>query len=370
MTILIFLAVLSLLVLVHEIGHFIAAKKSGCDVDEFGIGFPPRIFSFRRGGTLYSINLLPLGGFVKIKGENGDDSPDERSFVSKSYGWKALIVSAGVLMNVALAYILISINLVMGVPAIVGAEDQFGRFAKLEDPRVAIVEIPAESPAKQAELRTGDIIRQVNGTTPANIDAVLAHFSADEAVTSEVLIQRGNETLTLQVTPNYIEQIGRNGIGVGLSESATLSYPWYVAWWYGFERTALLLWLIITSFAGLIAQLLSGGKVAADVAGPVGIAVLTGEAARLGLTHLLQFMAVLSLNLAIINILPFPALDGSRLVMLTVEKLRGRKLNVRLEQWLHIIGFSLLMLLMLVVTAKDLSRYKDGIWRSITSLFS
>jgi regulator of sigma E protease len=370
MTILIFIAVLSLLVLVNEIGHFVAAKKSGCEVEEFGIGFPPRVFSFRRGGTLYTINLLPLGGFVKIKGENGDENPDEKSFATKSYAWKSLIVSAGVLMNIALAYVLISVNLALGVPAIIGEDENFGRFARLQDQRVAIVEILDESPAKQAGLKSGDIVREIDGARPENIDAVLAHFNKEMPQAANVLIQRGDEKLTVEVTPQYLESIGRNGIGVGLSESATLSYPWYVAWFYGIERTGMLLWLIVTSFAGLIGQLLSGGSVAADVAGPVGIAVLTGEAARLGITHLLQFMAVLSLNLAIINILPFPALDGSRLLMLTIEQLRGRKFNVKIEQWLHIIGFSLLMLLMIVVTAKDINRYKEGIWRSISNLVS
>lgn len=370
MTVIIFVIVLSVLVLVHEIGHFVAAKKSGCDVEEFGIGFPPRLFSFKRAETLYTINALPLGGFVKIKGENGDDHPDEKSFAGKHYAWKALIVSAGVIMNILLAYVLITINLIAGVPAILSDGENFGRFARLQDQNIAIVEVLDASPAAQAGLRPGDVISAIDGQTPATVDEILQHFSAETPVTTLMDIRRGNDHIAVNITPTQIAEIGHNGIGIGLSESATLSYPWYVAPFYGIGRTASLLWLIITSFAGLIAQLVRGGKVAADVAGPVGIAVLTGEAAKLGLTHLLQFTAVLSLNLAIINILPFPALDGSRLLMLTIEQIRGRKFNVKFEQWLHIIGFSLLMLLMLVVTAKDINRYKDGIWNSISHFLS
>lgn len=370
MTILIFIAVLSLLVLVHEIGHFVAAKKAGCAVEEFGIGFPPRLFKFGKGETVYSINALPLGGFVKIKGENGDEAPDEKSFVTKSYPWKALIVSAGVLMNVLLAYVFITINLMIGVPAIVTEGEDFGRFARVEDPRVSIVEVLQDSPAQEAGLKSGDIIREINGISPEHTDDVLLQLGQETSAPTTLLIHRGNDALTVEVTPTYIEDIGRNGVGIGLSESVQLSYPWYIAWLYGIERTAILLWLIITSFASLIGQLISGGSVSADIAGPVGIAVLTGEAAKLGVAYLLQFTAVLSLNLAIINILPFPALDGSRLLMLTIEQIRGRKFNVKLEQWLHIVGFGLLMLLMLVVTAKDITRYKEGIWRSITNLIS
>ncbi|MBI4122148.1 MAG: site-2 protease family protein [Parcubacteria group bacterium] len=370
LTILLFVLVLGVLVLVHELGHFWAAKKSGCAVDEFGIGFPPRLFSFKRNETVYSINLLPLGGYVKIRGENGDDHPDEKSFVTKSTAWKALIVSAGVLMNVALAYVLITANLIAGVSTTVSDGENFGRFARLGEREIAIVEVLPGSPAAQADIKPGDIIRSVDQAPAETLDAVMQRFGATEAKPIALELTRGEEYLSKTIKPTRLEELGRSGVGVGLAQTAELSYPWYVAPWYGLVRTLTLLWLIIAAFGGLIAQLFSSGSVSADVTGPIGIAVLTGQVAKLGFWYLMQFAALLSLNLAIINILPFPALDGSRLLLIIIEKIRGKQLNVHLERWAHVIGFGLLMLLMVVVTARDLKTYGGGIWHAITSLFT
>lgn len=369
MTILVFILVLGALVFVHEFGHFWAAKKSGCDVEEFGLGFPPRLFSIKRAETVYSINLLPLGGFVKIRGENGDDHPDERSFVTKSAAWKAFIVSAGVLMNLVAAYVLITITLVFGVEAVVTNNDSLGKFARVSDRHVSIVEVLPESPAQRAGLSTGDRIERLDGKDVVSVDELLEQFSRREGEQIELQLKRGQESVTASVTPSVIEEIGRTGVGVGLSQTATISYPWYVAPYYGLTRTATILWLILSAFAGLISQLFSRGGVSADITGPIGIAVLTGEVAKLGLIYLLQFAALLSLNLAVINILPFPALDGSRLLLIIIEKIRGKQLNVKFERWAHVLGFGLLMLLMVVVTARDIKTYGGGIWQSITSLF-
>lgn len=368
-TILLFILVLGALVLVHELGHFWAAKKSGCAVDEFGIGFPPRVFSIKRGDTVYSINLLPLGGFVKIRGENGDDAPDEKSFVTKSVGWKALIVSAGVLMNVAMAYVLITASLVFGVNAVVDESNAPGRFATLSNEKIRIVQVLPEGPADRAGLQVGDSVTKLDGREVSTVAPLLERFANDqgEAVTLEVL--RDGQAQSIILNPAFIEDIGHAGVGVGLSHNATLSYPWYVAPWYGLTRTLTMLWLILAAFGGLFVQLFSAGGVSADVTGPIGIAVLTGEVAKLGLLPLMQFAALLSLNLAIINILPFPALDGSRLLLIIVEKFRGKQLNVQLERWAHVVGFSLLMLLMVVVTARDLRTYGSSIWQSFTNLF-
>ncbi len=370
LTILVFIAVLASLVLVHEFGHFWAAKKAGCDVEEFGIGFPPRLWSFKKNETVYSINLFPVGGFVKIKGENGDENPTEKSFVKKSFGWKSLIISAGVLMNVLLAFVLITINLIIGVPTEVVPGHDYGRFAKLSNHEVMITELIKDAPAQQAGLLPGDTIVAVQGQGLTTVDAAIKQLSSSQGQPITIVYKRGEETKQVSVTPAMIAEIGHEGIGVGLSETATFSYPWYVAPFFGVARTLEIIWLIISAFAQMIGNLFAHGAVPSDVAGPIGIAVLTGQVARLGFTHLMQFAALLSLNLAVINILPLPALDGGRLAMIVYERLRGRKLKLAVEHWIHIVGFAFLILLMIAVTAKDLFTYGGGIWQSVSNFFS
>ena len=368
--ILIFVLVLGVLVLVHEIGHFITALKLGCDVEEFGIGFPPRLFSFKKRGIRFSINLLPLGGYVKIKGEDGSNKNDPGSFASKPAWKKSLIVLAGVFMNVVLAYVLISITLVMGIPTFDPNPDEYGRFAKFSDEQIAIVQILEDSPASAAGVLPGDIVLSVDGTiidTVAQLQATLSKQPPQE-VSLEVL--RDEEVKQFMITPAQIEGIDRLGIGVGLAETAVVSYPWYIAPLVGFTRTFEILWLILVAFKDLFVQFVTTATVGVDVAGPIGIAVITAQVADLGFVHLLQFTALLSLNLAIINILPFPALDGSRLVFIILEKIRGKKMQARFEKWIHIFGFGLLMLLMIVITIQDIQRYGASIWEGITSIFS
>lgn len=369
-TIITFILVLGILVLVHEIGHFWAAKKAGCDVEEFGIGFPPRLFSFKRGETLYSINVFPVGGFVKIRGENGDDTPDEKSFVSKSFAWKSFIISAGVLMNVLLAFVLISGNLIAGVPVTVEEGQEFGASARLHDRHVGIIEVLPEYPAAKAGLNRGDEILSINGEPMTSVSQTISTISAAGTSPLQFEIRRAEETQNITVTPEVLEELNRTGVGVGLADTATLSYPWYTAWWYGFKRTFLTLWLIIAAFGQMIATIFRDGTPGADVAGPIGIAVITGEVARLGWVHLVQFTALLSLNLAIINILPFPALDGGRLAMIVMERLRGKKMRAQVERLIHLFGFVFLIVLMVAVTARDIGKYGQGIWQAITGLFT
>lgn len=368
-TILVFIAVLGLLVLVHELGHFWAAKKAGCGVDEFGIGFPPRLWSFTYKGTLYSINLFPIGGFVKIQGENGEENPSPRSFVTKSFGWKSLIISAGVLMNVLLAYVLITGNLIIGVPTEISPNEQFDRYATLSNRAVTIVQVLPDSPAADAGLQAGDRIVAIDGVQASNVDETISVLGNAQMNALQIEYLRGDVENTVTVTPVILEELGKSGVGVGLTETATLSYPWYSAWWYGAKRTVLILWLILQAFGGMIANIFTKGSLPSDVAGPIGIAVITGEVARLGITHLVQFAALLSLNLAIINILPLPALDGGRLALIVLERLRGKKMKVFVEQWIHILGFAFLIVLMIAVTARDLFTYGGGIWQTITNLF-
>jgi len=368
-TILIFIGVLGLLVLVHELGHFIAAKKAGCYVEEFGIGFPPKLFQIKRGETNYTINLLPLGGYVKIRGENGEDTDDPRSFVNQSFAWKTLIISAGVLMNVLLGYILLTIGLMVGVPTLL-SDDSIDRFAKITNEKVQIVQLLPESPAVGAELQLGDFITSVDGQNISNTKSLSDALNKEGVNQVSLGIVRGREEIYIDIIPSELEQLQRKGIGVGLAETATIAYPWYVAPYYGLKQTLYILWLIIAAFASLIASFVQGAGVTADIAGPIGIAVITGEVAKQGIIQLLQFTALLSLNLAIINIIPFPALDGGRLALILLEKIRKKKLNIKFEYWIHTLGFTALIILIIVVTARDISNYGSGIWASIQNIFS
>ncbi len=369
MTIILFILVLGLLVLVHEFGHFYAAKKAGCYVEEFAIGFPPRLFKIQGKETVYTINALPIGGFVKIRGEDGALPDDPKSFASKSFWQKSAIILAGVGMNIALAYVFITAVLAIGIPTIVTEEVKFPSVATISDRQVQIVSVLPDSPASRVGLEPGDVLLSIDETVIQEIGEVKTAFTQIEPEETLIEYRRGEELATTRVVPENLEDIEGTGIGIALTETAMVSYPWYIAPFYGIERTLAMLWLIISAFAGLIAQLFTTGGVSADIAGPIGIAVLTGEVAKLGLVHLLQFTAVLSLNLAIINVLPFPALDGSRFVLIVLEKIRGKKLNSVFEHWVNILGFGFLMLLMVFVTAKDLSTYGGSLFEAITSVF-
>lgn len=353
-TIIIFIIVLGVLVLVHELGHFWAAKAAKCKVHKFSIGFPPVIFRKKYKETDYQVGALPLGGYVSIEGEDGNgDKDDPGNFSNKSFAWKTLIISAGVLMNIALAYVLMSIGLIAGVPVLVEQDTDFGKFARLDDNQITIVNVLENTPAQEVGIEAGDVITKINGDELFSGDDLVNEINTNPESEKQITITREGEELQFSFTPIKLEQTEQYGVGVSLAETASLSYPWYVAPYYGFIRTFTILWLILTSFAGLIVGLFQGAGLPAEIAGPVGIAALTGEVAKHGIIQLMQFTALLSLNLAIINILPFPALDGGRLLFVIIAKVSGKKVNVNFEKWLHIFGFAALMLLMLLITIKD-----------------
>lgn len=352
-TALIFLIVLSVLVFVHEFGHFITAKKLGVRVDEFGFGFPPRAFSVKRGGTVYSLNWIPLGGFVKIKGEMAEEATGRDSFATQSAPRRLLILAAGVTMNMLLAWALFSAAALIGLTETV---DDVHASATVKNRAVTVTDVLPESPAAAAGIGYGDSITAVNGTPVAQVAALqdtLRNASGEVALT----LRRGQTTREVRVTPVTLEQTGKSGIGVGLLETGTVSYPFWYAPVRGAQITAMNTLAVFQAFGGLIAGLVTGKGVSADVAGPVGIAVATGEVARLGFIYLLQFTALLSINLAVINILPLPALDGGRVLFLAIEKVRRKPVDRRIEGIVHQIGFALLLFLALLVTVQDVRRF-------------
>ncbi len=376
-TTLIFILVLSVLVFAHELGHFWTARKLGVKAEEFGFGFPPRAFGFYRdikgkwrhfGGnrsledlpaeqapadTVYSLNWLPIGGFVRIKGENGEGKQDHDSFAAKSLWRRALILSAGVMMNIILAAMLLSLGYMIGLPQSI---DDVRPSAHITKAEVVVMETLADSPAQKAGLQAGDVIVSVNGEAVNSSEGLQALVGANNGQATNFVVKSQAEEKNLQITPEIISSTGKPGIGVSIYASGTVRYPFFIAIWEGIRATGLMFWAIIVAFAVLIRDLFLGAGVGGQVAGPVGIATLTGQVAHLGFAYLLQFMALLSLNLALINILPFPALDGGRLLFLLIEKFKGRPVRQSVEALIHTIGFWLLILLIIVVTYKDIVR--------------
>lgn len=350
-TIIAFAAVLFVLVMVHEWGHFFAARKSGMNVEEFGFGFPPRIASFIKKGTRYSFNWLPLGGFVKIQGENGDDDRPG-SFATKSILKRLIVLSAGVIMNLVLAWVLLSLALGFGTPQ---AVNSVGQDAAMEDQRVVIGTVASSSPAQQAGIEAGDVILKMDGQEAESVQMVQEYTTSNAGQEITYTIQRNQETKTIKTTPRENPPEGEGALGVQLAQVANVSYPWYKAAWKGLELTWDYLKLTISGFTQIIGQLFGGPAVDGEIAGPVGIAVLTGRFAKMGIVALMQFTALLSINLAIINALPIPALDGGRILFLAVEAVRGKKVRAKVEQWSHAIGFALLLALLVVITIKDVA---------------
>ncbi|MDO8626730.1 MAG: M50 family metallopeptidase [Candidatus Magasanikbacteria bacterium] len=379
-TFLIFIAVLAVLVLSHEFGHFIVARKCGIKVDEFGFGFPPRIFGIRRvkystgekrwhfvwgrraiqneikdtekqPGTLYSINWLPLGGFVKIKGEDGAAKNDPDSFSAKAAWQKASVIVAGVVMNFLLAVVFLSLGYYLGAPAALG--EATGAYA--QNVRVHILQVLPGSPAEQAGLAGGDIVESVGEAAAPRLATMQDYLALHSGQIVKINILRDRVKFTKDITPIFYPEINRAGIGVAIAEIGTLKYPWHLAIYHGFISAGIFIKEIFRAFYLLIAGVFTSASIGGSVAGPVGVAVMTGEAARLGFNFLLQFMAMLSLNLAVLNILPIPALDGGRLFFIIINKIFRRGVSVRAEQIAHSIGFALLLVLVVAVTIKDLS---------------
>ena len=355
LTLIIFILVLGLLVLVHELGHFFVARRNGVKVEEFGIGFPPKIFSIKRGDTIYSLNLLPLGGFVKIKGEMGENAEDEDSFGHKTIWQRTKIVSAGVIMNYVLAAVLLIAGFIVGIPQSI--EGNESKLANIKEAEIQVAEVIDNSPAKTAGVEIGDTIFELDGQKLETIEAVEKYTNGKTGQEMSVKLQRNGNIVDFKITPKVLEGETRGEMGVGIVKVGIVSYPWYYAVWKGIETTGILTWKILQAFYSLFKNILLHGKLGIDITGPVGIAIVTGKVARMGLIYLLQFIALLSINLAIINFLPFPALDGGRVMFFALEKLRGKAISQKIENAIHTAGFALLMLLIIVVTYRDIATY-------------
>jgi regulator of sigma E protease len=378
-----FLVILSGLVLLHELGHFIVARLLGVKADEFGFGFPPRAIGFvkengkwKRVGrtdrtryeqTVWSLNWLPLGGFVRLKGEMPEDAQDADSLLAKN-GWqKFAILAAGVTMNWLLAATIFSVGFMVGVPAVV---DGLPSSAIVSDSKVRIMDVVPGTAAAKAEVQPGDELLSIDGVMIADAEAARTELGARSIEGAELalVVERGTEQIEIKVRPEYLAQLDRVALGVALADTGTVRFPVWLAVGEGFTLAARYTWMILVGFGQLVHGLFNG-RTSAELSGPVGIAVMTGGIVQQGGWAVAQFAAILSLNLAVINFLPIPALDGGRAVSVILEGIRRKKNNIRTEAIVHQIGFLTLMLIVLLVTIQDLRRYGGTIWQGILGLF-
>jgi len=331
--------ILLLLVFVHELGHFLTAKLSGITVREFGFGYPPRLFGVTYKGTIYSVNLLPLGGFTRMEGEDGSEAAAMApgSFAAKSKGTRTLVLGAGALMNAILAPLLLMVVFMIGSPTPNG--------------KVEISMVQPGSPAASAGFQPGDVVSDIQGHPIHDLadfkDQV--QFRLGQPTTFTVV--RGGQSIgNLTVTPRENPPPGEGSVGVAIRDQlVTKQYPIWTALWLGLKGAAL-------TFAAIWVGLFETirGVVAPEFLGPVGIASVTGQVAQLGPAYLLQFAAFLSLNLAILNVLPFPALDGGRILFVLIEAVRGRRVDPQKEGFVHLIGMVILLTFIAVISYHDL----------------
>ncbi len=380
LTVLIFIILLGLLVFVHELGHFVTAVRNGIRVDEFGFGFPPRMFGVIKddtgkyrlvwgnkempsGKTVYSLNWIPLGGFVKIAGEDGHDTSDPNSFASKSAWVRIKVLGAGVVMNFLFAWFLISIVLMLGMPQPIEPSER-GQYPNAE---IQVLSVGKGTPAEAMGLSMGDAIVSINGEKIQSLERVSQIIGENKGKSISIDVDRFGQAFSLSGTPRTEYPASEGALGISFSETAVVSYPWYEAIYRGAIATYNITMAILEAFGKMIASLFGAEKAALDVTGPVGIVYLTKQMSDLGLPYLLQFAALLSINLGIINILPIPALDGGRILFILIEKLKGSPVSRRVEGMIHQVGFMLLLLLMLFVTVRDFAQF--DILEKLTKLF-
>ena len=353
--ILLFILLLGALVLVHEWGHFFVARKFGVRVEEFAFGFPPRIASVTKNGVRYALNLFPIGGYVKIYGEGGEGSGDPAGF-SPRPGWRRIaIIAGGVVMNAVLAWVLFSASHAIGLPTVLEDSDP------APDARVTVIAVDPDSPAGSSGIKFGDAITAV-GTTGAEvmvtaISEVQEFIDAHRGTEVSILLHRGDEDIAVRVTPRANPPEGQGPLGIAMVRAGIVSVPWWRSPLEGAKTTWDVLSLTARALWDTASRLLSQGEVGADVSGPVGIFVFANETRQLGVAYFLRLIGVLSVNLALLNILPIPALDGGRVLFLFIEKVRGVRVNEGLEQGVHTVGFVLLLMLILAITYRDIVRF-------------
>jgi regulator of sigma E protease len=363
MTIVIFILVLVALIVVHEFGHFVVAKWSGMRVDEFGLGYPPKALTLaKKGGTEYTLNWLPFGGFVRIWGEDEFAVREEkgdahRAFFAKPKWQQAAVLLAGIFMNLLFAYVLITITLFIGAPESLSKDEA----AHSVDAALTITDLVPHSAAADAGVLPGDIVTSASygastfsGIDPDTFTAFVAADRTQQPITLH--LKRANEDKVLTVTPHIgtiVADPGRPALGVAIGAVGTVRTPFWqapieggVVTWELIKATAVGLYHFFGGIFTFKADL-------SQVSGPVGIAKAVGQASQTGAAALMTITALISINLALINVIPIPALDGGRLLFVMIEAITRKPIKPVVAQTMNTVSFALLILLMVVITAHD-----------------
>jgi len=357
MSILIIIAIVSIIALLvlHELGHFVLAKKFGVKVEEFGIGYPPRIIGKKFGETLYSLNWLPFGAFVKVYGETERNTQNPRSFTAKPIWQRALILAGGVLMFWLIAVVLLSI--VFGMGKVPVAIDDTTTSPTAE---VQVLAIAADSPAEAASISFGDSItkmqsgqEEIHITTVGAVRAFAEKYKGQEIL---LTLERGSEMREVSLTVRDTWPANEGPMGVQIQRVDFRSYPWYEAPVRGVVETSRITVMVVQSWGQALSRLFQGQETGVQVVGPVGIFGLFVDFGELGAIYFLRFVALISIYMALINLLPIPVADGGKLALLALEKLRGKPVSQRLEQRMDAVVFTLLLILMIWVTILDVTR--------------
>ncbi len=341
-TILIFIAILAVVILVHELGHFITAKLAKVRVEELGLGIPPRLFGIKRGETMYSVNLIPLGGFCRMAGE---EDPNVSGSLAGRRRWiRFTVLSAGCIFMLLFPLLLLPIAYMIPMER------------SVEEGEVKVVTVAQGSPAELAGIEDGDIIVSIDGVEVKSLEEV--HQAIEPKLGSEVtlLLLRDSTELEVTLIPREEYPEGEGPVGVELKVTESRAYPPWEAIPKGFGEY----WEMLVRMKNAVVSIVQGEE-ELDIAGPIGIAQLTRDVAKSGAYPLIWFTALLSVNLAIMNLLPIPALDGGRIAFLFLEMVRrGKRIAPRIEALINSIGFALIILLVLVVSYYDILRIIKG----------
>lgn len=340
------------LVTLHEFGHFIMAKKFGVKVEEFGIGYPPRIIGKKIGETIYSLNLLPFGAFVRMPGEIGQ-LEDYASFSKKPIWQRVIIVLAGVISFWIIAAVLFSIVIGIGAPTAI-SDSETGVL----NPRVQIASVAKDSPANGAGLKAGDNIIEIRNFTgdSEKIDKTkdLQNFiNNNRGQQLTVTVERGKEVFNVVMLSRENPPAGEGSFGVGLVRVAIKKYPWWQTPWRGILATINLTGAVIAGYAQAITNIFNRLPSGVELTGPVGIVSLFTQVSKLGISYFLQFVGMVAVYVAIFNVLPIPSVDGGKLIFLIIEAIRKKPVSQKAEQYVTTFFFSILLLIMALVTVRD-----------------
>jgi regulator of sigma E protease len=363
MTILAFIGILVVLILVHELGHFLAAKLFNIRVDEFGLGFPPKLWGVKKGETEYTLNMLPIGGFVRIYGEDPADVPSTapdigRSMASKSHMVQAIVLCAGVAFNILFAWMVFTFGFMFGMPSALEESE----IAQATSVKLLITEVVPGSPAANAGILAGDEILDITARSGAFDDITLtpstiANFiGTHEGQTLTLALMRSGSELSVEVTPQtgvIADAPDRPAAGFVMTLAGIITLPVGQAIVESAHMTWNMLGAITSGLVDFFAKAFTLNADLQYVSGPIGIVGLVGDARALGIAYVVTFMAFISLNLAVINMLPFPALDGGRLAFVIYEAITRRRIPPLVAKSLNVAGFFILIGLMIAVTVSD-----------------